>query len=74
MGTGAFWEGVDVRGNDLVCVMIDKLPFASPDDPLLQARMEDVKSAEQILWRHSDPTSSNYVKAGRRTINTRPVG
>ena len=43
MGTGAFWEGVDVRGNDLVCVMIDKLPFASPDDPLLQARMDDVK-------------------------------
>lgn len=43
MGTGAFWEGVDVRGNDLVCVMIDKLPFASPDDPLLQARIEDVK-------------------------------
>ena len=46
-GTGAFWEGVDVRGNDLVCVMIDKLPFASPDDPLLQARMEDVKNVEQ---------------------------
>lgn len=43
LGTGAFWEGVDVRGNDLVCVMIDKLPFASPDDPLLQARIEDVK-------------------------------
>ena len=43
LGTGAFWEGVDVRGNDLICVMIDKLPFASPDDPLLQARMEDVK-------------------------------
>ncbi len=43
MGTGAFWEGVDVRGSDLVCVMIDKLPFASPDDPLLQARMDDVK-------------------------------
>ncbi|QCZ93115.1 ATP-dependent DNA helicase [Salinimonas iocasae] len=43
LGTGAFWEGVDVRGSDLVCVMIDKLPFASPDDPLLQARMEDVK-------------------------------
>ena len=43
LGTGAFWEGVDVRGSDLVCVMIDKLPFASPDDPLLQARMEDCK-------------------------------
>ena len=43
LGTGAFWEGVDVRGNALVAVMIDKLPFASPDDPLLQARIEDAK-------------------------------
>lgn len=43
LGTGAFWEGVDVRGSDLICVMIDKLPFASPDDPLLQARMDDCK-------------------------------
>lgn len=43
LGTGAFWEGVDVRGDDLICVMIDKLPFASPDDPLLQARSEDCK-------------------------------
>jgi ATP-dependent DNA helicase DinG len=43
LGTGAFWEGVDVRGDDLTCVMIDKLPFASPDDPLLQARIEDCR-------------------------------
>ena len=43
LGTGAFWEGVDVRGEDLICVMIDKLPFASPDDPLLQARSEDCR-------------------------------
>lgn len=43
LGTGAFWEGIDVRGDDLICVMIDKLPFASPDDPLLQARSEDCK-------------------------------
>ncbi len=41
--TGAFWEGVDVRGDKLTCVIIDKLPFASPDDPLLQARCEDVR-------------------------------
>jgi ATP-dependent DNA helicase DinG len=43
LGTGAFWEGVDVRGEDLTCVLIDKLPFASPDDPLLQARIEDCR-------------------------------
>jgi ATP-dependent DNA helicase DinG len=43
LGTGAFWEGVDVRGDDLTCVLIDKLPFASPDDPLLQARIDDCR-------------------------------
>lgn len=43
LGTGAFWEGVDVRGSDLTCVLIDKLPFAAPDDPLLQARIEDCR-------------------------------
>lgn len=45
LGTGAFWEGVDVRGSDLTCVLIDKLPFAAPDDPLLQARIEDCRKA-----------------------------
>lgn len=45
LGTGAFWEGVDVRGDDLMCVMIDKLPFAAPDDPLLQARIEDCRKS-----------------------------
>ncbi len=43
LGTGAFWEGVDVKGKALTAVMIDKLPFASPDDPLLQARVEDCR-------------------------------
>jgi len=38
LGTGSFWEGVDVRGEALSCVLIDKLPFASPDDPVLRAR------------------------------------
>lgn len=41
LATASFWEGVDVRGDKLTCVIIDKLPFASPDDPLLQARCED---------------------------------
>lgn len=43
LGTSSFWEGVDVRGDALRLVMIDKLPFAAPDDPLLQARIEDCK-------------------------------
>lgn len=43
IATGAFWEGVDVRGDTLSCVIIDKLPFTAPDDPLLKARIEDCK-------------------------------
>ncbi|WJW76539.1 ATP-dependent DNA helicase [Thiohalobacter sp. IOR34] len=40
LGTGSFWEGVDVRGEALSLVLIDKLPFASPGDPVLQARLD----------------------------------
>ncbi|WOT06604.1 ATP-dependent DNA helicase [Shewanella youngdeokensis] len=42
LGTGAFWEGVDVRGRLLSCVIIDKLPFVSPDDSLYRARSESI--------------------------------
>jgi len=38
MGSASFWEGVDVRGEALSCVVIDKLPFPPPDNPVLQAR------------------------------------
>ena len=43
LGTSSFWEGVDVRGQALSCVIIDKLPFASPDDPVLRARMQKLE-------------------------------
>ncbi|QLB14829.1 ATP-dependent helicase [Mannheimia granulomatis] len=43
VATQSFWEGIDVRGDDLSLVIIDKLPFSSPDEPLLKARMEDCK-------------------------------
>ncbi|KKC98001.1 ATP-dependent DNA helicase [Photobacterium halotolerans] len=43
IATGAFWEGIDVRGQALSCVIIDKLPFTAPDDPLLKARIEDCR-------------------------------
>lgn len=44
LGTSSFWEGVDVRGEALSCVIIDKLPFASPGDPVLQARIDALKA------------------------------
>jgi ATP-dependent DNA helicase DinG len=43
LGTGSFWEGVDVRGQALTIVVIDKLPFASPADPLMMARLEFIR-------------------------------
>ncbi len=43
LGTATFWEGVDIRGPALVVVAIDRLPFASPGDPFLQARLERVR-------------------------------
>jgi ATP-dependent DNA helicase DinG len=43
LGTSSFWEGVDVRGEALSCVVIDKLPFGSPGDPVLQARIEALR-------------------------------
>jgi ATP-dependent DNA helicase DinG len=45
LGTQSFWEGVDVPGPALSCVVIDKLPFAAPDDPILQARIRRVKES-----------------------------
>jgi ATP-dependent DNA helicase DinG len=44
LGTATFWEGVDIRGHDLVLVAIDRLPFASPGDPMLAARLEAIRN------------------------------
>ncbi len=43
LGSQSFWEGVDVRGDALSLVIIDKLPFAPPDDPVLAARIEQLR-------------------------------
>ena len=39
----SFWEGVDVRGDALSLVVIDRLPFSSPDDPILEARIKRIR-------------------------------
>ena len=44
LGSQSFWEGVDVRGEALSLVVIDKLPFAPPDDPVLAARIEALRA------------------------------
>jgi ATP-dependent DNA helicase DinG len=43
IGTGTFWEGIDVPGASLRCVVIDKLPFASPSDPVTSARIRALR-------------------------------
>jgi ATP-dependent DNA helicase DinG len=44
-GTSSFWQGVDVQGEALSCVIIDKLPFAVPSDPVVSARMKAIEEA-----------------------------
>ena len=44
-GTSSFWQGVDVQGEQLSCVIIDKLPFAVPSDPIVKARMDVIAAA-----------------------------
>lgn len=43
LGTASFWEGIDVRGEALSCVIIDKLPFGSPGDPVVAARIDRIR-------------------------------
>ncbi len=43
--TSSFWQGIDVKGDKLSCVIVDKLPFQVPSDPLVQARMRQIETA-----------------------------
>jgi len=45
LGTASFWEGVDIQGEELSCVIIDKLPFAPPNDPVMSARLKKLQEA-----------------------------
>ena len=53
IGTSGFWEGVDVRGAGLCCVIIDRLPFASPADPLTQGRIRSAKEQGRDYFRET---------------------
>ncbi|MFC1664868.1 ATP-dependent DNA helicase [Pseudomonadota bacterium] len=47
LGTSSFWEGVDVQGQSLTTVIIDKLPFAMPDDPVMRAKLASIEEKGQ---------------------------
>jgi ATP-dependent DNA helicase DinG len=65
LGTGSFWEGVDVRGPALSVVAIDKLPFASPADPLMMARLEFIRrEGGNGFMDHQLPTAALSLKQG----------
>jgi ATP-dependent DNA helicase DinG len=55
VGSQSFWEGIDVPGDALQCVVIDKLPFPPPNDPLVQAR------SRQLEMRGRDPFNDYFV-------------
>jgi ATP-dependent DNA helicase DinG len=44
-GTSSFWQGIDVQGEQLSCVIVDKLPFAVPSDPIMKARTDAIAAA-----------------------------
>jgi ATP-dependent DNA helicase DinG len=78
LATASFWEGVDVRGDALSCVIIDKLPFASPGDPVLKARMQAMeKQGRNPFFEHQLPNAIIMLRQGIgrliRDVNDRGV-
>ena len=78
LGTASFWEGVDVRGEALSTVIIDKLPFSSPGDPVLKARLEAMeKQGRRPFIEYQLPTAVISLRQGIgrliRDVNDRGV-
>ncbi len=64
-GTGTFWEGIDVIGDQLSCVIIDRLPFPSPADPVVAARMEALEArGENAFETYMIPAATVRLKQG----------
>ncbi|MEM9181540.1 MAG: ATP-dependent DNA helicase [Pseudomonadota bacterium] len=65
LGAASFWAGVDVPGDALSCVAVDKLPFAAPDDPVIQARLNKLRQeGEAPFGRYQLPAAVLTLKQG----------
>ena len=76
--TGSFWQGVDVPGEALSCVVIDRLPFAAPDDPVVAARVKALEMARRNAFvEYQVPMAALALKQGVgrliRTVDDRGV-
>ncbi|HEY6447224.1 MAG TPA: ATP-dependent DNA helicase [Acidobacteriaceae bacterium] len=64
-GTSSFWQGVDVQGEALSCVIVDRLPFAVPSDPVVQARMRAIEEAGgKPFFEYQVPSAVIALKQG----------
>ena len=78
LGTSSFWQGVDVQGEQLSCVIVDKLPFAVPSDPVVAARMKAIEAeGGNPFAEYQVPTAVISLKQGFgrliRSLNDRGV-
>ncbi len=65
LATASFWQGVDVAGEQLSCVIIDKLPFASPGDPVVSARIERLRNnGQNAFGEYQVPVAVLMLKQG----------
>ncbi len=63
--TSSFWQGVDVQGEQLSCVIIDKLPFAVPSDPVVEARIERIREQDgNPFYDYQIPQAALALKQG----------
>ncbi|MHC1728842.1 MAG: ATP-dependent DNA helicase [Syntrophobacteraceae bacterium] len=65
LATSSFWQGIDVPGESLSCVLIDKLPFEVPDDPIIAARVDRLtRNGKNAFYEYQVPRAAIQLKQG----------